>query len=228
MAHLKAEKRVPWKNEQTFDDDDGGFCQQLSAGSFERVKMYMKTFKIDDSIIQTINSNIVSVKIVDELIIAEVFCAICHKMIQVSNANWMENEYFTRVAKDQNIGFFRTLENTWKMFTNWILVWLQMNHLMKWTKIMDLKMTHCLLMQLLFHWIVLWKRMKKIHPVLHLNVILRTTTTTTMTNSHWLTTFQLSTLLMIAKRLCTQQNLNDSNLIYDQITSQIRKTVEAT
>lgn len=62
---------------EMLDNEDGVVSRELSAGLFERVKNYMRTFDIDDAIIQTINPNIVSVKIINDLVVAEVFCAVC-------------------------------------------------------------------------------------------------------------------------------------------------------
>lgn len=73
---LKIEAKYAIKDD-TFTVDDDDLCHQLSANLFERMKVYMETFGTDDAIMQKIDSNIVSVKIVDELIIAEVLCAVC-------------------------------------------------------------------------------------------------------------------------------------------------------
>lgn len=64
-------------NAEEMDDGDETICRNLSVGLFQRVKNYMQTFDIDDSIIQRIKPNIVSVKIVEDLVVAEVFCAVC-------------------------------------------------------------------------------------------------------------------------------------------------------
>lgn len=65
-------------DEEIFDDDDDALRKQLSASLFERLKIYMKSLDIDNSIIDSTEQNIVSVKIVDDMVVAEVFCAVCH------------------------------------------------------------------------------------------------------------------------------------------------------
>lgn len=74
---LKTENEQSVNDGENFDDADDVYCQKLSAGLFERVRNYMETFDIDKSIIEKINPNIVSVKIAEGLVIAGVFCAVC-------------------------------------------------------------------------------------------------------------------------------------------------------
>lgn len=74
---LKIEHEQGVNDDENFDDDADVYCQKLSAGLFKRVINYMESFDIDKSIIESIKPNIVSVKIVNGLVIAEVFCAVC-------------------------------------------------------------------------------------------------------------------------------------------------------
>lgn len=59
------------------EDTNEALCSELSASLFERLKVFMKSFGIDDSIIQTMTQNSVSVKIVNGNVASEIFCALC-------------------------------------------------------------------------------------------------------------------------------------------------------
>lgn len=74
---LQNEHRNSSVAEEMSGDEDGVLCRQLSASLLEKLIDYMQHFDINDSIIQKINLNFVSVKIIDGVVIAEVLCAVC-------------------------------------------------------------------------------------------------------------------------------------------------------
>lgn len=63
--------------EQLTNEMNGVDCQELSAGLVQRVKTFMQKYDIDNSFIQKVTLSCVSVKIVNDLVEAEVFCVIC-------------------------------------------------------------------------------------------------------------------------------------------------------
>lgn len=71
------------ENEENFmernnsNDDNDTLSQQLSVDLLQRMRNYMKSFDMDISIIQSIEQSMVSVSIVDDMVLAEVFCAVC-------------------------------------------------------------------------------------------------------------------------------------------------------
>lgn len=64
-------------NNTDIDNTNDALSTELSASLFEKLKAFMKSFGIDDSIIQSVTQNSVSVKILDGNVAAEVFCALC-------------------------------------------------------------------------------------------------------------------------------------------------------
>lgn len=59
------------------DDTNVAFSTDLTISLFEKLKKSMKLFGIDDAIIQSMTQNLVSVKVVDGNIAAEIFCVLC-------------------------------------------------------------------------------------------------------------------------------------------------------
>lgn len=73
---LKNEHDENVMTDETYDID-GVYSQELSVDLLNRVKTYMQTFEIASSIIEQITLKMVSVKIVEGVVVAEVFCAVC-------------------------------------------------------------------------------------------------------------------------------------------------------
>lgn len=77
------------------DDDDGdpdGQCQELRAQLFQNLNKYLKSFAIDEAVLQKFSLNNVSVSIVDGAINGEVYCFVC------------ENEQNARIKKRKTTG----------------------------------------------------------------------------------------------------------------------------
>lgn len=89
-------------------EEDDALSQQLSTSLFERLKNYMQLFEIDDSIMHNMKQSVVSVKVIDGAIFAEVFCTLCQSDHTVKRK--LKGKYFTRMAKVQSIGCYRISE----------------------------------------------------------------------------------------------------------------------
>lgn len=59
------------------DDTDAALSTELSISLLQKLKTSMKSFGIDDAIVQSMTQNSVSVKTVDGIVAAEIFCALC-------------------------------------------------------------------------------------------------------------------------------------------------------
>lgn len=59
------------------DHSNVAFSAELSASLLERLKIFMKSFEIDASVVENMTQNSVSVKIVNGIVAAEIFCALC-------------------------------------------------------------------------------------------------------------------------------------------------------
>lgn len=70
----------------------------------------MKSFDIDDSIIQNMQLNSVSVKIVDGKVAAEIFCALCQNDT-AKKGKLKGKKISTKMEKIPNIGYFPISKN---------------------------------------------------------------------------------------------------------------------
>lgn len=59
------------------DDENVALSTELSASLLQKLKTSMKSFGVDESIIQSMTHNSVAVKILDGNVAAEIFCALC-------------------------------------------------------------------------------------------------------------------------------------------------------
>lgn len=98
---------------------DGVDCQELSAGLVQRVKLFMQKYGIDNSFIQKVTLNCVSVKIVDDLVEAEVFCAICQNSESKSRRKSKKKNDSKRVYYKGGVGSrYWVLSNLGSHFEN--------------------------------------------------------------------------------------------------------------